>query len=69
MDKLDDRYVNVMCKQRALDRDIDLLRDHIASFSDGAKLYVGVLACILSASELLEALIMIETGMRSEKQR
>jgi len=60
MDKLAERFVDVMHKYQALGRDIETMRDHLANYDGRNSVGVRVLACILSASELVQALVLTQ---------
>ena len=70
MDKLAERFVDVMHKYQALGRDIEIMRYHLAGLDDSAAVGVRVLACILSASELVQALVLTQiTALGEEGKR
>ena len=67
MDKLAERFVNVMHKYQALGRDIEAMRDHLAKHDGRGNVGVRVLACILTASELEQALVLTQITALSEE--
>ena len=70
MDKLAERFVDVMHKYQALGRDIETMRDHLARGDAPRQVGVRVLACILSASELEQALVLTQiTALGEEGKR
>ena len=66
MDKLAERFVDVMHKYQALGRDIESLRDHLANHDGRGHIGVRVLACILTASELEQVLVLTQITALSE---
>ncbi len=68
MDKLVDLYNDVMHKYQALGRDIESMRGRLALSKRPCDVGVRVLACILSASELEQALVLTQITAMSEER-
>lgn len=67
MDKLAERFVDVMHKYQALGCDIQTMRDYLVSNDARGNVGLSVLACILAASELEQALVLTQITALGEE--